>query len=1371
MKLTGYTPKEVDVLVDQFSVLMQKEMTTACSLAADHFEMSTHSVVADGHPTFFTLDGLSVIVTQWSKAVTATLMPFLSKIFMDAGQRVTTPLGDVSPIKTTTALESMENIVTSFSADMWDQAKQQLIIGSHDGESIATLASRVAGVADIKAKKAHVIAQTSVIAAVNGGEWQQMMEAAKAFNMVTYKEWVSTHDSHTRPTHEAADGQQQPLASSFVIGGGLLQYPGDPGGPPEEVISCRCTTVFDVDVAEQITASQTSPETLSSSPAVVDNSQNLLAAITAAFNSDEHPRGKNGRFIKKGVGLPTDSFYFLVALKKGDQWSDFPSSEKQSILDSLKKISAVQWANIKDEDKTVITNAVGDAVDEGVPGSANAQVHLDDLDLVQNNNEDDLFDPNTPLPEDEEKKVVKNEIDMAYFAGEITDLEHKTLLAFLNEDNAPPATILMTLDKIKKDPNQPLDPSAVDEPELALTPTKADIDKQLNEIYISGKLTSEDATVIAQMMENGDFAGVQAKIDAMKVANASAPSITPSTPLTTGSSTPVKITHGLIHAKHAPGTVIAQSTSSDHGDITKVTWNGSEYDVTLTTGDTGKTQTLKTVKKSKLYAYLNEPQHKNKKWVSTGKQETEVSHATPLDAAPPANPVPHPTTGATVSPWPSTPGLANDNDDPFVDEDDDPSALPSTTPDPAVLMGMVKTSTVGKTLAVGERKGSGDKFKLTVATDPATGKKFAQILAEDPGNKGQFDPQAKIYNADDLKAYFKNHAITGTYWKDGDAFDGSFSVDISGPLPTGNKDEILESLAKIFQKEGEEWFGSLDDYKGVKNAVKNGDTFVGKTVVHSWNTQNNHVPITVMTEVNTPNVPAHVTLSTPTAESLTGSQKYGFYAHFKAEKVSPAWSAAKIYKSMHAAKAKSTTTDVKSMSDAELLKVLDEIEVAGKSNSVTLTPYSAKVKDWLKTPNGQKAFKELNPAIPTPTPTSSSSSSSTAPTIDPWYAANPAANPAKKTVAKKMPAKKAFAKKTSSTSSTSSLTPSEALGDTTVDALANTGALYTSFKGSSYGKYLSDKPEAIYWNAVQQAKSAAHLTPGAILANVDAEGAKKFGVPDEKKFLTKVMEWLNTPSGKKKAAEIKAGTWSPASSGSGSASSYGSSGFGASYAYPADTPLEDKIPSLQQVEPYDPTKSYNWKKDSPDFPVLNDKRAKQMVDTWSAQQGAMTTTQKSALRKYTGSNFHPMNSYLRGYNGASEQTHKDVQSAQEGMRLSLEPMVLHRGNGWFAGWNSVAEVKSHLGEDFHQEAFFSASITGKSAFSGSINFVIECPPGTPMAYVDTFSQHPSENEMLLGGNLTYKVLEVIEGNNAPDGSAHFNTKVTVRLRVVPPVQS
>lgn len=54
------------------------------------------------------------------------------------------------------------------------------------------------------------------------------------------KEWQTSHDERVRGTHRLADGDRAALSGVFTIGDGSLRYPGDPYGPPEEVVGCRC---------------------------------------------------------------------------------------------------------------------------------------------------------------------------------------------------------------------------------------------------------------------------------------------------------------------------------------------------------------------------------------------------------------------------------------------------------------------------------------------------------------------------------------------------------------------------------------------------------------------------------------------------------------------------------------------------------------------------------------------------------------------------------------------------------------------------------------------------------------------------------------------------------------------------------------------------------------------------------------------------------------------------------------------------------------------------------------------------------------------------------------------------------------------------
>lgn len=47
-------------------------------------------------------------------------------------------------------------------------------------------------------------------------------------------------DEHARPSHLKADGQERKGRTPYRVGGAALMCPGDPNGPIEETINCRC---------------------------------------------------------------------------------------------------------------------------------------------------------------------------------------------------------------------------------------------------------------------------------------------------------------------------------------------------------------------------------------------------------------------------------------------------------------------------------------------------------------------------------------------------------------------------------------------------------------------------------------------------------------------------------------------------------------------------------------------------------------------------------------------------------------------------------------------------------------------------------------------------------------------------------------------------------------------------------------------------------------------------------------------------------------------------------------------------------------------------------------------------------------------------
>jgi hypothetical protein len=69
--------------------------------------------------------------------------------------------------------------------------------------------------------------------------------------------WVTMHDDDVRASHAALDGEVQPVGGTFDVDGHRLHYPGEPVGPPETFVNCRCVLM---PLEAQMTAAAVEPE-------------------------------------------------------------------------------------------------------------------------------------------------------------------------------------------------------------------------------------------------------------------------------------------------------------------------------------------------------------------------------------------------------------------------------------------------------------------------------------------------------------------------------------------------------------------------------------------------------------------------------------------------------------------------------------------------------------------------------------------------------------------------------------------------------------------------------------------------------------------------------------------------------------------------------------------------------------------------------------------------------------------------------------------------------------------------------------------------------------------------------------------------------
>lgn len=288
--------------------------------------------------------------------------------------------------------------------------------------------------------------------------------------------------------------------------------------------------------------------------------------------------------------------------------------------------------------------------------------------------------------------------------------------------------------------------------------------------------------------------------------------------------------------------------------------------------------------------------------------------------------------------------------------------------------------------------------------------------------------------------------------------------------------------------------------------------------------------------------------------------------------------------------------------------------------------------------------------------------------------------------------------------------------------------IFDKFRATGSLSYLSSGPASNY-NGLLNVQAYAQsfgwgkdLSLLQILRVVDEEGAKKAGVGNDKLFEKQVATWLTTPSGTQhvKDQEVKKAKLLEQEKNKAEAAKLAAQ-------------METNQPALPA--------------DSGQFEEWSLAKARRVSEEWLAAR-PLAVAEKAGLRHYTGSAYTAINNYLRGLSpNISPNSKKHIDNAKKGMRPTTEPILVKRGTGanQFLSLGVKRGDTSLLwgltGRSFRDEGFLSTSAGGRAAFGGECLLEIECPVGTPMMYVDPFSKHQGENEMMLQAGMTYKVLQ------------------------------
>lgn len=134
----------------------------------------------------------------------------------------------------------------AFAADEELRAQYRSVIeqAAEEGWSVNRTAETLVDAVDAVApSRAEALARTDLNGLANGAS-VHLATVSKDPDATVYKTWLATNDDRTRETHVEADGQSVLVNETFDVGLSRLSYPGDPFGPPEEVMNCRCTVVY-----------------------------------------------------------------------------------------------------------------------------------------------------------------------------------------------------------------------------------------------------------------------------------------------------------------------------------------------------------------------------------------------------------------------------------------------------------------------------------------------------------------------------------------------------------------------------------------------------------------------------------------------------------------------------------------------------------------------------------------------------------------------------------------------------------------------------------------------------------------------------------------------------------------------------------------------------------------------------------------------------------------------------------------------------------------------------------------------------------------------------------------------------------------------
>ena len=143
--------------------------------------------------------------------------------------------------------EKIASITRQNYADIERITRNAIMAGTEEGLGAGQLARLIVKEqGNIATWRALRIARTEVVSASNEGA----MLGADSTGIEVKKIWLATGapgpSGYMRDDHDMMDGEEANMNEPFILPDGTqLMFPGDPSGPAEHVINCRCAVAFE----------------------------------------------------------------------------------------------------------------------------------------------------------------------------------------------------------------------------------------------------------------------------------------------------------------------------------------------------------------------------------------------------------------------------------------------------------------------------------------------------------------------------------------------------------------------------------------------------------------------------------------------------------------------------------------------------------------------------------------------------------------------------------------------------------------------------------------------------------------------------------------------------------------------------------------------------------------------------------------------------------------------------------------------------------------------------------------------------------------------------------------------------------------------